>query len=339
MQITYSDDCPREDIDFFLNEWKNELPYFTTQTSGSTGAPKQIRTLKEHAKASAKATIDFLNLKKGDKALMSLNPNTIGGKMMLIRAYEHSLNIHCIRPQGNPLKDITETFDFVSMAPLQLANVLEENPSKMKFAKNTIIGGGIISDKYIQKLEENDLTVFQTFGMTETISHIALRKVGKESEEFYQTINGITVSQNEVDKSLIIHAPKLGLEELHSNDIIELLNPTMFKWKGRTDYTINSGGVKVQIEELEKQLSKLIQQPFFIWSSPHDKLGQQIVLIVEGEIQKEWLTKDFYSNINLYHIPKRIGNIELILRTNSDKILRASSYEIVNKKDGFKSIL
>ncbi len=338
MRITFSSDCPRGDIENFLSNWHSESTFFEATSSGSTGTPKRIRIEKKHAIASAKATVSFLELKAGDSALMSLNPETIGGKMMLVRAAEHDLRIHCIRPQANPLKEIDSPFDFISLAPLQMATILEETPEKLMLAKQIIIGGGTLSDKHINMLADLGHSVYQTFGMTETISHFALRSVGKKTDYYYQTLEGISISK-EVDNTLIVHAPTLGQERLKTNDIVEIEGNRYFKWLGRADFTINTGGIKVQIETLEKHLSKLLPCPFFIWWQDHDKLGQQIVLVVEGIIQEAWKTKAFYQNISPFHIPKLIGNIDTMKRSKSDKILRLPNYENVIAKNGFESVL
>lgn len=337
--FTYSPDSPREDIQSFVEEWMNDSSFFTAKTSGSTGIPKIIRIDKAYAKASACATIQFLGLQKGDQALMSLNPHTIGGKMMLVRAMEHDLQLHCIRPKANPLEGNAIPYDFVSLAPIQLAAIIDETPDQLKLVKHIIVGGGVITDHYQDKLKALGKTVYQTFGMTETLSHIAMRQVGKETESYYLAMPGVTFSQNPINHTLIVHAPKIGLPELTTNDVVELATPTQFRWMGRADFTINTGGVKVQIEVLEAQLSAMIKVPFFIWSQPHDQLGQEIIIIVEGKLQEEWLKKDFYAALPRYHAPKRIGAIDQFKRTASEKILRQPTYDALLTTNGLREIL
>lgn len=314
---------------FFLEEWNSELPYFLTKTSGSTGAPKSIKIVKEHAINSAKATIQFLGLKDGDTALLSLNPQTIGGKMMLVRSIVHSFELYVCTPSSNPLKDLGQSFDFLSFAPIQLHTILKENPEKLAHSKAIIIGGGVIGSETISLLKQHKLTVFQTFGMTETISHIALRKVGFETEEYYKTIDGITVSER--NEQLVIHASSLGLPELETNDRVQILDERTFKWLGRTDFVINSGGIKIQIEQLEKELQPLISVPFFVHGFPDEKLGEQIVLIVEGKKQEHLLRKTYYSALSHpYLIPKKIVFVEKFSRTLSDKINRKATFTTID---------
>lgn len=319
-----------EQILFFLEEWNNNLMHFTTMTSGSTGTPKIIEIDKQFARNSALATINYLGLSKGDTALLSLNPQTIGGKMMIVRSIEHELELYIIEPSSNPLKNLDQTFDFLSFAPIQLHTILTGNPEKLKGVKAIIIGGGVIGEESISLLKQYKLTVFQTFGMTETISHIALRKVGFETEDFYQTIDGITVSSK--NEQLIIHAPGLGHTDLETNDRVEIINERTFKWLGRTDFVINSGGVKIQIEQLENELQGLIQAPFFIHSIPDERLGEQVVLLVEGTKKDNYLRKSFYLQLsNPYFIPKKIAFIENFTRTLSDKINRKATFTTIDK--------
>ena len=339
MVITYSPDSPREDIESFFSEWGNDSSFFVANTSGSTGIPKTVHIEKSYARASAQATVHFLNLKAGDNALMSLNPNTIGGKMMLVRAIEHQLNLHCVKAQANPLKGNSTHYDFVSVAPIQLAAIIDETPEQLQFAKNIIVGGGVISDIYQQKLKALGKTVFQTFGMTETLSHVAMRKVGLETETEYQAMPNVTFSKDAITDTLIIHAPNIGHEALATNDVVELTSSTTFKWIGRADFTINTGGIKVQMETLESHLAQKMDVPFFIWHQPHDQLGQEIILIIEGDVKEEWLSKAFYSDLPKYHAPKKIGAVEKIKRTASDKILRQATFEAIQIKNGLRDIL
>ncbi len=339
MNFAFKNNCPQEDILHFIKEWQSNSTYFKTKTSGSTGTPKTITIKKEYAIASAKATLQFLELKPNDKAIICLNPNTIGGKMMIVRALIHNLQALCVKPQLNPLLEIEGEYDFIAIAPIQLATLLDQNPEKLKNIKNIIVGGGIITEQYIQKLKELKLTVYQTFGMTETISHIALRKVGFNHQDHYHTLPAITVSQNKENQTLIIHAPQLGLPELSTNDVVDIQNETTFQWKGRADFTINTGGIKVQIEDLEKQIQTLITQPLFIWYQPHQQLGQEIIIIVEGPVLPEWKQKKFYNYLPPYHIPKKIANIEKFVRTPSDKIIRKSTFEQCIITNGLQSIL
>ena len=339
MSFSYSANCPANEIRSFIEEWHSDALYFEAKTSGSTGQPKVIKIEKSYARASAIATVNFLQLKAGDKALMSLNPQTIGGKMMMVRALIADLDLYCVNPSANPFLELDQDFDFVSLAPIQLAASLDHNPDDLKNCKNIIVGGGVISTYYAHKLKEHQLTVYQTFGMTETLSHIALRKVGFEPDQTYHTLPGVTVSSDKNNDTLIIHAPQIGQPELRTNDIVKIESSTSFDWIGRIDFTVNTGGIKVQIEKLEKLIAHKISLPFFIWKQPHLSLGEEIILIIEGEIETEWLTKLFYDFLPRYHRPKKIGSTHLISRTPSDKIRRQPTFEQVIATNGLLEIL
>ncbi|MCO5260986.1 MAG: AMP-binding protein [Crocinitomicaceae bacterium] len=327
----------KEQVASFITILKDKVTTFTSQTSGSTGKPKTITINKEYAKKSANATLNFLSITKNDTALLCLSIDTIGGKMMVVRAMERNLQLLITTPSSNPLKSINETIDFIALAPIQLHTILNESPEKLKSIRSIIVGGGNISDSTITLLNKYQITVFQTFGMTETISHIALRKVGFEQEECYTTLEGITISENK--NQLCIHAPQLGIPTLLTNDLIELKNEKQFKWIGRADYVINSGGIKIQIEELEKELSQKINRPFFITSNKDDKLGQKVVIVFEGKPDNQLNLKTFYSFLkNNYHIPKEIVFAEEFFYTNSAKINRIATL-VTLKSEDFKPLL
>lgn len=319
----------------FINKWNDSTTYFTTKTSGSTGQPKEITIQKKHAIASAKATLLYLNLTTNDTALLCLNPETIGGKMMIVRSIVANMPLIIVEPSANPLKELEETVDFIALAPIQLDRILDETPEKLKKIRAIIVGGGIISNETLEKLKNEKITVFQTFGMTETISHIALRKVGFTTNEAYTTVENIEVS--EADGQLVIHASSIGHSSLKCNDLVKVVNPHQFIWLGRSDFVINSGGVKIQIESLEKELKNVIKQNFFIHPKKDSALGEKVVLIIEGEENSSYTSKSFFHFLtNKYHIPKEIAFIPQFIRTKSDKINRIANFELINE---FKAVL
>jgi O-succinylbenzoic acid--CoA ligase len=295
--------------------------------------PKQLQDAIE----SAKSTIRFLDIHPSDTAFLCLSPTTIGGKMMLVRSSVNNMKLYITPPASNPLREIKVNIDFIAIAPIQLATILAETPEKLKTIRNIIVGGGIISENIVEELQKHQLTIFQTFGMTETISHIAMRKVGFVQEEYYTTLSPATISESK--GNLCIHAPHLGIEELITNDAVEIINERQFKWLGRTDFVINSGGIKIQIEELENALQTHINQKFFIHKKTDSTLGEKVVLIIEGNESEKYTNKAFYSFIeNHYHIPKEIAFIKRFILTPSDKINRIANFERLNEH-GFKQIL
>jgi O-succinylbenzoic acid--CoA ligase len=321
----------------FLELLTSNSSHFEVKTSGSTGEPKTILIKKEFAFHSAKATLNFLNINEQDNALLCLSTDTIGGKMMLIRANLHNLHLLVVEPSANPLKNSSESIDFMAIAPIQLHTILVENPEKLKSIRSIIVGGGMISDSTIELLKQHQITVYQTFGMTETISHIALRKVGFENEEYYSTLENIHVYKT--NNQLVIKAPTLGIDALTTNDLIELKNEHQFKWMGRADFVINSGGVKIQIEALENELHQKIKNRFFITSGKDERLGQKVILVVEGAPANELEQKSFYSFLkNKYHVPKEIVFVEHFEYSKSDKINRIATLIAVKNGD-FKQVL
>lgn len=318
----------KEQVALFVKNWESDLLYFNTRTSGSTGTPKTIRIEKKHAVVSARATIDFLQLQPSDQALLCLSIHTIGGKMMVVRSILHSMDLYVSEPQANPLKNTNLQPDFIAIAPIQLTTILQETPERLKTIRNILIGGGVISEDVQQLLKQHQITVYQTFGMTETVSHIALRKAGFEQEDCYTTLDHVTVSEK--NGRLCIHAPLIGIKELVTNDSAEILNDRQFKWLGRTDLVINSGGIKIQVEALERDLQEHIPGKFFIHAKKDSKFGEKVVLVIEGQEQEEYTRKGFYSFLeNNYHIPKEIAFIRDFILTPSHKINRIATFDTI----------
>jgi len=269
---------------------------------------------------SAMQTGEFLGLKEKQSALLCLSPETIAGKMMIVRAIVFHLNLHVGAISSQPFQNLEVEIDFVAMIPLQLSNSLDSNPEKLTRIKNIIIGGGIIPPTLITKLKNNKLTVFHTYGMTETISHIAMRKVGIIYEESYTALGETIFS--EVDGQLVIHSPILEDKSITTNDNVQIIDNKHFIYKGRADFVINSGGVKIHPEELENKLYAVISQPFFITSLPDEYFGEKVVLIIE------YARTIILSDLNLkevlkpYEHPKEIYCIAQFVRTESGKINR-----------------
>lgn len=327
----------KKQVASFIEKWRDNSAFFETNTSGSTGIPKTIKIDKKSAVESAKSTIRFLEINPSDNALLCLNTETIGGKMMIVRSIVNEMNLYITEPSANPLTTTEIDIDFIAFAPIQLTTILSESTDKLRKIRNIIVGGGIIPENILKILKKEKITVYQTFGMTETISHIAMRKVGFEQDEYYTTLFPTTVSEK--NDRLCIHASHLGIEELITNDSVEIIDKNHFKWLGRTDFIINSGGIKIQIEELENKLQNHIRHNFFIYKKKDDKFGEKVVLVIEGEKSEKYTKKDFYAFLeNKYHIPKEVAFIEKIIFTESDKINRLANFERLNEY-GFEQIL
>ena len=282
------------------------------QTSGTTGTPKKISVSKQAMVYSALATGDFFDLKAGDKALHCLPVKYVAGKMMLVRAMILGLDMEFVAPSSHPLTNNDINYDFVAMVPLQAQNSLKE----LKSVKKLIVGGAKISpilEKELMKLKTN---VFETYGMTETITHIAAKKVG---EKAFMVLPNVTISYDERN-CLVIHAPKISEEIILTNDLVELVSENQFVFLGRMDNVINSGGIKLIPEQIEDKLSKHIHKRFFITSKEDKELGEKLVLVIEG--QQDDLEASLFDDLDKYEKPREIIFIPKFKETASGKIMR-----------------
>jgi o-succinylbenzoate---CoA ligase len=326
-QINYltSDSTLKEKIESFLEDWQDENPYIKVKTSGSTGNPKIISLEKNKMLASAKMTGDFFDFKQNDKILLCLSPDTIAGKMMILRGFVHGMELFVVDATRNPLQNIDFELSFAAMVPLQIEQIELMNAGKFDLIKTILIGGATINLKLEEKLKRFKSDFYESFGMTETMSHVALRNLNDENACF-KAMDHIHFTLN--NQRLVIHAPKLGLDYLETNDVVELRDNYSFVWKGRADFVINSGGYKFHPELLEKKLSSSINQRFFISAEKHESYGEVIILIVEDreDENSERLYFEICKNaLELYEIPKRIYFLENFSETSSAKINRVET--------------
>lgn len=322
-----------EKVLFFLKEWFSEASTVSVQTSGSTGIPKIFDIEKEKMQNSAKMTCDFLGLNEGDTALLCLPVEYISGKMMLVRASERNLKLIVKTPDTQPLKNLKEKVDFCAMTPLQVENSL----NKIHLIKNLIIGGAAVSETLKRKLsrienEKNDnRRIFETYGMSETLSHIALKEIFPNEEEYFTTFEGIEISKDE-RSCLKIHAPMLNPDVLTTNDLVELKNEKQFKFLGRADNIINSGGAKIFPEELETVVKKHVENEVVFLGIPDEILGQKLVLAIEGERNED--LKNEILNIQYrkaFYKPKEVFFLDEIPRTPNGKVDRRTLLQLLTK--------
>ncbi len=267
----------------FLNVWFSASKTVSVQTSGSTGTPKIFDIEKSRMRASAAMTCDFLELQAGDSALLCLPVEYISGKMMLVRAAERKLKIWVKEPSANPVTYFSETVDFCAMSPLQVENSL----SKLHLFKNLIIGGAQVSETLKQKIHsalQNSsalVRIYETYGMSETLSHIALKEIYPNAETHFEKFEGVELTLDSRG-CLRIYAPKLNPEIVNTNDLVELKKDSSFRFLGRIDNVINSGGLKIQPELLESLVKKSIENEVLFVGIDDQKLGQKLVLAIEG---------------------------------------------------------
>ena len=312
----------------FLAEWHNDSTTLEIKTSGSTGEPKPIKVEKKRMLASARITCDFLGLKKDDTALLCLPLDYIAGKMIVVRAIERGLQLTATEPCGNPMRDVPEGgFDLVAMVPMQVYNTLqvEAERERLMQVRHLLIGGGAVDASLEKALRDFPNAVWSTYGMTETLSHIALRRLnGPEASEWYMPFDTVGISQN-ADGCLVINAPEICDGEIVTNDIVEMdSSGRRFKVIGRLDNVICCGGVKIQIEEVEKRLKDRLGVPFVITKRKDGKFGEVVVMLYEKEndADPESLRRVVEDALPRYWQPKNYFAVERLHVTGSGKPAR-----------------
>ncbi|MBT8316308.1 MAG: AMP-binding protein [Lutibacter sp.] len=328
--ITFSKNISLEVYNFFI-EWFNSSSFIEVNTSGSTGTPKLIQLQKAYMVNSAKATGDFFDLREGTKALLCMSANYIAGKMMLVRALELGWNLDIVNAVSNPLEGINNIYDFCAMVPLQLHNSLTE----VYKVKQLIVGGGVVSKELLNKIQNIDTAVYATYGMTETVTHIAIKKLNNRaqsklgSETYYNTLPNIKLSKDSRG-CLVIDAPKISSERIVTNDLVDLISENQFKWLGRFDSIINSGGIKLIPEQIELNISEILSNRFFVTGIPDAVLGEKLVLIVEGEIKKDILKEiAFLKTLSKFENPKEVYFLPKFIETETQKINRKATISLL----------
>ena len=326
-------------IHHFLQEWFSEKDYVIVQTSGSTGTPKAIKLQKKQLQNSAVATGNFFKLKEKTTALLCLPIEYIAGKMMLVRAVTLGWNLDVISSNSNPLKQHLTSYDFAAMVPLQLENSMD----KLHQIKKLIVGGGAVSNSLQEKLQEVTTEVFATYGMTETITHIAVKKLNNfgllkgnaTNNTFYKILPNTTIYKDERN-CLVIKNTNISDKVIFTNDVVALISDTQFEWLGRFDNVINSGGIKLYPEKIEAALSKMIKQRFFVAGIKDEKLGERLVLLIESAEDKsvealDQLNRKMKSSklFSKFEIPKEIHFINSFAETETKKIQRKKTLDLI----------
>ncbi|SDE74864.1 O-succinylbenzoic acid--CoA ligase [Pricia antarctica] len=361
-----------KEIGDFLLDWLDDSPTLQVHSSGSTGKPKPIMLQKRHMVNSALATGEFFGLLPGDTALLCLPATYIAGKMMLVRAMVIGLELDYVTPSSNPLDGIpNKTYTFGAMVPLQLENSLHD----LDRINILIVGGAPLSRKVQSQVQdrarpperqgqkvqiqaqarstEQELTarnfstaIFETYGMTETITHIALKKLnfrlsdptgqGRSTVDAqvhnpsFKTLPNVRLSTDERG-CLVIVAPTITDAPVVTNDVVELISKTEFNWIGRFDNVVNSGGVKLFPEQIEAKLATVIPYRFFVAGIPDEALGQKLVLVMEGEIEEKQLFQEIklLKPLNKFEVPKEIFTVSEFQQTQSGKIKRGETLKTI----------
>lgn len=336
-------------VNDFLQEWNSPSETLLVHTSGSTGKPKPMWVEKQRMLNSAHITCDFLGLRPGDSALLCMSLDYIAGKMMVVRSIERKLRLFSVKPSGHPLSDeslskmVEMDFDFVAMVPMQVYNTLQvpQERERLSRIKHLIIGGGAIDDALAEELRSLPGAVWSTYGMTETLSHIALRRLnGEEASEWYQPFDSVGVSLNS-DGCLVIDAPLVCSEPLVTNDIAEIKQQetsshssdassslktssphVLFRIKGRKDNVICSGGIRIQIEEVENLLRQHLDAPFLLAKKKDEKFGEIAVLVTEsGDL--EGVEAICRQVLPKYWVPRQYLHFDQLPMTETGKPKRA----------------
>ena len=344
-------------LEDFLSEWNNDSDRVLVHTSGSTGKPKPMMVEKKRMLNSARITCDFLGLKPGDSALLCMSLDYIAGKMVVVRSIERHLHLISVSPSGHPLKDINlkdangkdvnGEITFAAMVPMQVYNTLQvpEERERLTHIRHLIIGGGAIDaslEKELRSLPGN-IAIWSTYGMTETLSHIALRRInGDEASEWYQPFDSVKISQTD-EGCLVIDAPLVCAETLVTNDIVEIepyiynkvenheevgkhnkVEKLRFRIKGRKDNVICSGGIKIQIEEVEEFLKPHLEKPFMLAKKKDEKFGEIAVLMSEDkEIKTVEATIRRLLSDHKYWIPREFLHVDHLPLTETGKPKRS----------------
>ncbi|MDU8886220.1 AMP-binding protein [Yeosuana sp. MJ-SS3] len=312
----------------FLLDWLDDNDYLIIKTSGSTGFPKPIKVSKQAMVNSSISTADFFEFEPGNTALHCLPTKYVAGKMMLVRAMILGLELDMVEPSSSPVFDYEKHYDFGAMVPFQLENSLKYCDK----IKTIIIGGAPASFHLINKVQNSKANVYETFGMTETVSHIAVRKLNNFkrgqsfSNSYFRTLPSIEISQDKRG-CLIINAPQISNEQIVTNDIVQLHSDKEFEWLGRIDNVINSGGIKIFPESVEKKIEDKLTSRFFVASKDHKKFGEKVILVIEGEEME--ISTNYFENLDEYETPKEIYFLPKFSETVNGKIQRQQTLKLL----------
>ncbi|SNR63012.1 AMP-binding protein [Hymenobacter mucosus] len=321
----------------FCRQWLNGAQEFGLRTSGSTGQPQSITMSRRQLEASARRTGDYFDLGPGDRMLVCLNCEFVGGLMMLVRAFERRMHLTIVEPQADPLALVPPKaeFDFTSFVPLQLRAVLAAgHTSRLNRMKGILVGGAAVEKSLEREVQQLRVPVYVTYGMTETASHIALRRLnGSAPTPYYHVLPGIHVAQDQRG-CLTVRADVTQDQLITTNDRIQLVDAHTFEWLGRADFVINSGGVKVQAEKVELVLEVALTElnlgrRAFVAGRPDKRLGEQVTAYLEGKAlsttQQQQLQELLNQRLDKYEVPREYVAVPAFSTTASGKLDRLST--------------
>ena len=326
----------------FVRRWLNGTQEFVLHTSGSTGTPAAITLRRRQLEASARRTADFFDLGPGDRALVCLNCEYIGGMMMLVRGLERSLHLTIVEPQADPFAHVAENaaFDFSAFVPLQLKTVLAAGHApRLNAMKAFLIGGAPADAMLTQELQPLQAAAWLTYGMTETCSHVALRRLnGPHATTSFRVLPGIAAGQDERG-CLTLRGDVTDDQLVVTNDVVQLLDAHTFAWLGRADFVINSGGVKVPAEKVELVLDVALAEigasrRCFVAGQPDERLGQAVTGFIEGAPlsadQESQLRSLLTERLGRYEQPRQLRYVPEFAATPNGKLNRAATLRLAH---------
>ncbi len=325
----------------FCHEWLNGKVDFILQASGSTGTPKKISVTRDQLKASATLSTTYLGLKKEFTALVCLDTKYVAGIMMLVRSLEVGMNMYVVEPSANPFDDMSQdiSIDFTALVPYQVQAILiSRHKEKLSKTKIVLIGGAALSNSLRDDLKSMQGSFYATYGMTETLSHIALQKLnGSDASNYFQLLPGISIHADNRG-CLVIKAAHLNAEPIVTNDLVEIIDSNRFHLLGRFDSVINSGGVKIIPEKIEQVLETIllefgINNRFFIIGLPDTSLGEAVTLVMEGEplfSEKEIeIIKYLKSRLDRFEVPKATRYVHQFVQTETGKVDKLRTLKLI----------
>jgi len=321
----------------FISEWIDENDSISVTTSGSTGKPKEIWLKKNRMLASAMATNTFFQLDITKKALLCLSAEYIAGKMMIVRAFVGGFDLHYIEPASNSLLGIQTQYDFTAVVPLQLEAVFKSyNSQVLNNIKKLIVGGAAVRSDLNLILDYVESEIWASYGMTETITHVALQALnGRKKMDFFRAIEGVEFQVDDHD-CLKITAPAINPESIQTNDRVDLINAKEFRFLGRIDFVINSGGIKFSPEFIEQKIAHFIDRNFVFSSLPDEVFGEKLVLVIEGSKYLDELLEEIKLSmkkvLSRFEQPKEILFVPILPKTESGKIDRIKLKQIINNQ-------
>lgn len=327
----------------FAQTWIANQPEYLLHTSGSTGQPKPITLAREQLESSARLTGKALQLGKGTRALVALNIRYIAGVMMLTRGMVLDWELTIMEPSANPLLSVPagQTFDFVALVPLQLSDILENKETRRRVGSlgKILLGGAPVSVALWEQIRRLSVPVYQSYGMTETVSHVALRQLnGTGPHEDYTLLEGVNFG---VDQRgcLYVSGPMTLHQTIQTNDLVEITSDRTFRWLGRADQVINSGGVKIPLEQVERVVEQILYGmgcsfEFFCWHEPDEKLGQKLIMVVKNRdvyFPGEKVLSEIRQRESAYLAPRRIYFVDEFLKTPTDKVDKRRTVDLLRQ--------